>query len=263
MDKNKRAILVVSFGTSYEESLKDCIESTENFIKESFKDYDIKRAFTSYMIINKILKRDNIKINNPMEALEELKKEGYEEVIVQPLHIMFGEEYEKIEQAVSAFKDKFNVLKLGKPLLFKNEDYKIATEALKTQLPKLNKEEAIILMGHGTEHPANAAYFQFDYYLREHINPNMYLCSVESDPSIESVIPKLKKSGVKKIILMPFMLVAGDHANNDMAGDDEESWKNILKKEGFEVEVYLKGLGANREFQKIYKNHIKAEIDSI
>ncbi|EPY2272970.1 sirohydrochlorin cobaltochelatase [Clostridium sporogenes] len=260
MDKNKRAILVVSFGTSYEESLKDCIESTENFIKESFKDYDIKRAFTSYMIINKILKRDNIKINNPMEALEELKQEGYEEVIVQPLHIMFGEEYEKIEKAVLKFKDEFKVLKLGKPLLFKNEDYKIATEALKTQLPKLNKEEAIILMGHGTEHPANAAYFQFDYYLREHINPNIYLSSVESDPSIESVIPKLKKSGVKNVLLMPFMLVAGDHANNDMAGEDEESWKNVLEKEGFKVDLYLKGLGANIEFKKIYRDHIKEEI---
>lgn len=230
MDKSKKAILVVSFGTSYEDSLKDCIESTENFIKESFKDYNIKRAFTSYMIINKILKRDNIKINNPMEALEELRNEGYEEIIVQPLHIMFGEEYEKIEKAVIKFKDKFKILKLGKPLLFKNEDYKIATEALKTQLPKLNKEEAIILMGHGTEHPANASYFQFDYYLREHINPNIYLCSVESDPSIESVIPKLKEHGVKNVLLMPFMLVAGDHANNDMAGEDEESWKSIWKR---------------------------------
>ncbi|CBZ02835.1 sirohydrochlorin cobaltochelatase [Clostridium botulinum] len=260
MNKNKRAILVVSFGTSYEQSLKDCIEGTENFIKESFKDYDIKRAFTSYMIINKILKRDNIKINNPIEALEELKNEGYEEVIVQPLHIMFGEEYEKIERAVLKFKDEFKTLKLGKPLLFKNEDYKIATEALKTQLPKLNKEEAIILMGHGTEHPANAAYFQFDYYLREHINPNIYLCSVESDPSIKSIIPKLKKSIVKNVLLMPFMLVAGDHANNDMAGEDEESWKNVLEKEGFKVDLYLKGLGANREFQKIYRDHIKEEI---
>ncbi len=173
---------------------------------------------------------------------------------------MFGEEYEKIEKAVLKFKDEFKVLKLGKPLLFKNEDYKIATEALKTQLPKLNKEEAIILMGHGTEHPANAAYFQFDYYLREHINPNIYLCSVESDPSIESVIPKLKKSGVKNVLLMPFMLVAGDHANNDMAGEDEESWKNVLEKEDFKVDLYLKGLGANREFQKIYRDHIKEEI---
>ncbi|WP_251860080.1 sirohydrochlorin cobaltochelatase [Clostridium sp. Marseille-Q2269] len=261
MGKNKRAILVVSFGTSYEETLKDCIESTENFIKESFEGYDIKRAFTSYMIINKIYERDNIKINNPMEALEELKKQGYEEVIVQPLHIMFGEEYEKIEKAVEKFKDEFKVIKLGKPLLFKNEDYKIATEALKTQLPKLNDKEAVILMGHGTGHPANAAYFQFDYYLREHINCNMYLCSVESDPSIQSVIPKLKENKVKDVLLMPFMLVAGDHANNDMAGEDENSWKSILKREGFNVKLYLKGLGSNKEFQKIYRDHIKEEID--
>lgn len=261
--KNKKAILVVSFGTSYKDALKNSIESTENIIKDKFNDYDIKRAFTSNMIIRKILKRDNIKIDTPKEALGKLKKEQYEEIIVQPLHIMFGEEYEKIKTAVKEYKDSFKSIKLGRPLLFKTEDYKIAVDALKNQMPnKVENDEAVILMGHGTEHEANAAYFQYDYYLKEYLNSNIYIANVEGVPSLDSVIPKLKEKDIKKVLLMPFMLVAGDHAKCDMAGDDEDSFKNILKSEGFEVEIYLKGLGENKEFQNIYVNHIKDSMEN-
>ncbi|NEZ46982.1 sirohydrochlorin cobaltochelatase [Clostridium niameyense] len=261
MKKMKKAILVVSFGTSYDDALKSCIESTENFIKENFKEYEVRRAFTSYMIINKILKRDNIKINTPYEALLKLKMDGFEEVIVQPLHIMFGEEYEKVEKAVEIFKDDFKELKLGRPLLYNNKDYSIASKAVKNQLPDIKKDLAVVLMGHGTEHRANASYFQFDYYLKEHINSNLYICNVESEPSIYNVVPKLKEKNIREVLLMPFMLVAGEHANIDMASDEEDSFKSILEHHGFKVNVSLKGLGENKEIQQIYVNHIKDEMN--
>lgn len=187
--------------------------------------------------------------------------DGFEEVIVQPLHIMFGEEYEKVEKAVEVFRDDFKKLKLGRPLLYNNEDYSIAAKALKNQLPDIKKDLAVVLMGHGTEHRANASYFQFDYYLKEHINPNIYICNVESEPSVYNVAPKLKEKNIKEVLLMPFMLVAGEHANIDMASDEEDSFKSILEQHGFKVNISLKGLGENKEIQQIYVNHIKDEMN--
>lgn len=259
----KKGILVASFGTSYPDAMKLCIESTENKVKESFSDYEVRRAFTSNIIIKKLKERDNMDVDTVELALEKMKKDGFSEVIIQPLHIMPGEEYDEVLEMVEKYaKDKsFDKLIVGRPILFREEDYRIAIDALKNQMPELKKDEAVILMGHGSPHPANSSYSQLQFMLQESVYKNVYVGTVEGFPLLDNIIPQLKNNGIKKVTLMPFMLVAGDHANNDMAGDQDDSWKSVLKKNGFEVEIYLHGLGENKGIQDIYVQHIKDSLD--
>ncbi|WP_291570394.1 sirohydrochlorin cobaltochelatase [Clostridium sp. UBA4548] len=251
---NKKAILVVSFGTSYEEALKNSIEATENAIKETFIEFEVRRAFTSNMIIKKLKNRDNYHVDNVTEALEKLRKDGYEEVYVQPLHIIFGEEYDKIQHAVNAMKELnyFKVLELSTPLLYKNEDYINAFEALRKEIAHYSQGEGVILMAHGTAHQANACYFQLQTVAQNMGATNVHIATVEGYPTIEEIIPLLKRNNYTILNLIPFMLVCGDHARNDMASDEEDSWKSILEGEGFKVNCILKGLGEIKGFQQLY-----------
>lgn len=250
----KKAVLVVSFGTSYKETREKTIKPCEELIASTFEGYDFYRAFTSNMIIRKIARIENIKINNPIEALEELVAAGYEEVVVQTLHVICGEEYCKLKEQVESYKDRFKKIVLGRPLLTQIEDYKAAVEAVKVQLPILKEGESVVFMGHGTEHEAHSAYCALDYMFEQEDLP-IYVGTVEGYPEIGEVIKRLRKAEVKKVYLMPFMLVAGDHATNDMAGDEEDSWKSILEAEGFEVECVLKGLGENPNIRKRFLAH--------
>lgn len=254
----KKAILVVSFGTSFHDQLENCIEATENVIRENFKDIEVRRAFTSNMIIKKLKTRDNLDIDTPKEALEKLKKDGFTEVYIQPLHVIYGYEYDKIRLAVHDYRhnNSFEKLELGTPLLYKNEDYFKVAEALKEQLPK-EENSNVVLMAHGSEHFANSAYFQFEYVLHKIGLNNVTFATVEGYPLIEDIIPSIKEKQVKEVTLMPLMLVAGDHAQNDMASEEEDSWKSILEKEGIKVNTYLKGLGENKAIQKLYVEKVK------
>lgn len=264
-DGVKKAILVVSFGTSYPEALENCIEAMENTIAESFKDYEVRRAFTSKIIVKKLAERDDLKIDNPEQALTKLKEEGFQEVIVQPLHIIPGLEYEgKIVAVVDKFKDEkaFKKIALGRPLLTSEkdpDDYQIAVNALKGQLPELNEHQAVLLMGHGTEHQANVCYHKLQDKIKEMGLP-VFIGTVEADPTLDDLIEILQTKNINSVVLMPYMLVAGDHAQNDLAGDDEDSWKSQLEKEGFEVEVYMHGLGENSHYRDIYVQHVKDAI---
>ncbi|GAA0115523.1 sirohydrochlorin cobaltochelatase [Clostridium senegalense] len=251
---NKKAILVVSFGTSFQCQLKSCIEETENKIKDTFKEFEVRRAFTSNMIIKKLKDRDNIEIDTVKEALDKLKEDNFKEVYVQPLHIIYGEEYDKIKSGMNNYKECFEKLELGTPLLYNNEDYFEAVKALKAQIPE---NQLVLLMAHGTAHKANSAYFQFEYVAKKMGLDRLLFATVEGYPLIEDVLDDLKAKELKEVTLMPLMLVAGDHAKNDMASDDEDSWKSVLEKEGFKVNTYLKGLGENKNFQKIYIKKIK------
>ena len=250
----KKAILVVSFGTSYHETRKKTIEACENKIKESFKDYDFYRAFTSGMIINKLKKRDNMFIDNPSEALEKLYNAGYQEVVVQSLHIICGDEYNKLKDMVAQYEDKFDKISIGRPLLTYIDDYRETVEAVKKDLDKMDIDEAVVFMGHGTEHESHSSYPAIEYMFRDY-GINAFVGTVEGYPELEQVIKKLKNSNIKTVDLLPFMLVAGDHAINDMASDEEDSWKTILEKEGFNVKVHVKGLGENPYIQEKFKNH--------
>lgn len=267
----KRAILVVSFGTTYQDGLKLNIESVENKIKATFPEYEVRRAFTSRIVIKRLAARDGIQIDTEIEALQKLESEGYKEVYLQPLHVVGGEEYDKIKRIVMQYahgKEKiFDKIVMGRPLLYytgqegKPDDYLAAIHALETQLPKVENEEAVVFMGHGGLHLANTAYAALQMKMEEAGLENVFIYTVEGFPGIESVIAKLRKRNIKKVTLMPFMLVAGDHVNNDMAGDEDESAKSQLLAAGFEVAVYLHGLGENTGIQDIYVQHLKDSMD--
>ena len=251
----KKALLVISFGTSYKETREKTIEAIENKLRETFSEYDFYRAFTSRMIIKKLKNRDGLLVDTPLEALEKINKEGYSEVLCQSLHIINGIEYEMTLKEIEEYKNEFDKIELGKPLLTSEDDYDKAITAIVNNSPKLRDDEALILMGHGTEHLENSAYVRLDYKFKKKGFNNVFVGTVEGFPLIEDVIEHIKEIGIKKIYLMPFMIVAGDHAQNDMAGDEEDSWKSILEDKGYEVEVILKGLGEFEEIRSIFVEH--------
>lgn len=250
----KKAILVVSFGTSYKETREKTIEACENKIREGLGEYDFHRAYTSNMIIRKLKNRDGIHIENPIEALDKLYEEGYEEVIVQTLHIICGEEFNKLKEQVDSYQNKFKKIILGRPLLTYIDDYKEAVEAIKHQMPSMQDNEVVVFMGHGTFHESHATYPALEYMLRDN-GINAYVGTVEGYPELDNVIKRLKEDNIKTVNLMPFMLVAGDHAINDMASDEEDSWKSMLEERGFEIKIHLKGLGENPYIQDKFMSH--------
>lgn len=262
----KKAILVVSFGSTYEETVKKSIESTESKIRTAFPGYDVFRAFTSRMVIRRLSER-GIQVDTEKQAIERLQAAGYREIYVQPLHIVAGEEYDKIKKIVVEYahaKEKaFERIDIGRPLLFymgqeeRPDDYLTVIDAVKSQLAKLEKDQAVIFMGHGGVHPANAAYAALQMKLEQAGFEQAYVYTVEGFPSLDSVLEKLQKQQVRKVALMPFMLVAGDHAQNDMAGDEPDSAKSQLLAAGFDVEAHLCGLGENAAIQDIYVQHLK------
>ncbi len=242
---NNKAILVISFGTTYKDTLKKSIEACENTLAKKFKGYDLKRAFTSHMVIKKLKRVENIDIDTPTLALERIHLEGYKEVIIQPLHIIPGFEYNnKILKSVEPFKLKFNSIRVGEPLLYQNSDYTKLLEALKYQIPIVNRSEAVLFMGHGTEHHANSCYSTLQSVIDDQKLP-IHIGCVEGYPEIDLILKRLKERNIVKLHLFPLMLVAGDHAQNDLAGDDPDSWKNILEGEGFKTECHMVGLGEN------------------
>ena len=260
----KKAILVVSFGTSHLDALKNSIEKIENKIKDEFKDYEVVRAFTAHMIIKKLKERDNLDIMKPEEALEDLKKRGFEEVIIQPLHIIPGEEFDYIKGIADRYVEDFKKIKVGWPIFFYQgveevpKDYSAFIESMKEVL---DNEESVVLFGHGTAHASNAVYGMLQTVLEDEDYENVFVATVEGYPSIESCIKRMKKKGIKKTKLVPLLLVAGDHAKNDMASDEDDSLKSILKREGIEVSLHLHGLGEVDKFDELYIKRIHDTID--
>jgi sirohydrochlorin cobaltochelatase len=196
-------------------------------------------------------------IDKPEEALARMYEEGFSEVIVQPLHLLPGEEFhEKILKNVAPYQDAFEKTAVGLPLLSHVDDYRSVAEALDRQIPALASGEAVVFMGHGTHHPANAAYALLQRVFDDH-RFGIYVGTVEGYPALDEVISLLERDRIRKVILMPLMVVAGDHASNDMAGDGEDSWKTILLARGYEVDIYLHGMGENAGIQELYVQHIK------
>lgn len=254
MADKKKAILVVSFGTSYEETRKKTIEQIEKDMAEAFPEYAVYRAWTSGMIRAKLLKRDNLRIYNVREAMEAMAADGIEEVIVQPTHVINGIENDQMKADVAAYADRFAHISIGTPVLTTAEDSKCVIAAVAKELHP-SEEEALILMGHGTEHYADAIYAALDYQFKDFGHPNIFVGTVEGYPTLDSAKRLVEKAGYKKIVLAPFMIVAGDHANNDLAGDEEDSWKSILEADGFSVRCVLKGLGEYADIRKLLLSH--------
>lgn len=258
----KKALLVISFGTSYEETRKKNIESCELQLSAAFPDRDFFRAFTSSMIIRKLKERDNIYINNPEEALLQLYALGYEDIAIQSLHIINGDEYEKIIHQVEKYRSYFHKVSVGKPLLSSFEDYAQLLQALRFQIPALEENEKVLFMGHGTTHHAFSAYACLDHIMTHTHFPGR-VGAVESYPEIHLIIDSLKKENIRKVHLMPLMLVAGDHAINDMASDDEDSWKVLLEQAGIEGVPWLHGMGENNMVRMMFVKHLEQAMDNL
>lgn len=252
----KPVMLVVSFGTSYNESRDLTIGAVEKELEKAYPAYEIRRAFTSQIIIDKLKKRDNLKIDNVTEAMKRLVSDGVKEVVVQPTHVMTGYEYDDVKKEISAFADKFDSLKIGSALLVEDLDYENLVKVLAEETKEYtNDGAAVVWMGHGTEHKSNAAYATLQEKINDAGIKNMFVGTVEAAPTLEDVIASVKESGAKKVVLLPLMIVSGDHANNDMAGDEEDSWKSQFEKAGFEVTCVLKGMGQYAGVRKMIVDH--------
>ena len=255
--KVKPAILVVSFGTSFNDSRHITIGAIESAIREKFPDYDVRRAFTSQIIIDKLKERDGVVIDNVEEALDRLVADKMQEIVVQPTHLMNGYEYDDLAKALESYKDKFKKVALGEPLLSSDDDYYKVIAALESVSERYDDgKTALVFMGHGTEAESNRVYSTLKDKLTAEGKKNYFIGTVEATPSIEDVLKGVKAAGLKKAVLRPLMVVAGDHANNDMADlEDPESWASQLIAAGIEVECVLEGLGQIVEIDDLYAAH--------
>jgi sirohydrochlorin cobaltochelatase len=253
----KPVLLVVSFGTSFDDTREKTIGAIEKALAAAYPDYEQRRAFTSQIIIDKLAKEEGIKIDNVQQAMKRLVKDGVKEVVVQPTHVMNGEEYDSVIEAVEPFEKRFTRITYGQPLLITDADYNAVIDTIAGETaPYADDHTAFVFMGHGTEHSANATYAKLGQMLKARGLSRYYVGTVEASPSLDDVLAELKKtSGITRVVLSPLMIVAGDHANNDMAGDEPDSWKTIMESEGYEVTPVLKGLGEYPGIQSVFVRH--------
>lgn len=257
----KKAILAVSFGTSYPDTLRKTIAATEQALAEAFPGWEVRRAFTSGMIIRKLKERDGVEIENVSQAMDRLEQEGYTHVAVQSTHVMHGEEYEKMLSQLEPYRLRMQI-SVGMPLLHSEGDYTSVAQALLNWLPPLDADEALVLMGHGTTHFANSAYAQMEHMLQG-LCDRVYLATVEGYPALDSVQRQLaKRPEIRRLMLAPFMLVAGDHAQNDMSGD-EDSWAEQLKNAGYPVRCILQGLGECPAIRALFVEHCRQAVEAL
>lgn len=250
------AILAVSFGTSHADTREKTIDRIEEDIRKAYPDDKVYRAWTSKMIIKKIWNRDGVKIFNVKEAMEQMKADGITNVLVQPTHVINGIENDLMQEDVKAYADAFESISFGTPLLTTEEDNIRVAKAVAEDFQP-GKENALVLMGHGTSHYANSVYAALDYRFKDMGYDNIFLGTVEAYPSLVSLMKQVHAYHPKKVILAPFMIVAGDHAKNDLSSEEEDSWRSQFEKEGFQVECLLKGLGENETIRQIFIDHIE------
>ena len=279
-------LLVVSFGTSFNDSRAEDIKGIEDALAEAYPDWSVRRAFTAQIIINHVEARDNEVIDNMQQALDRAVDNGVKNLVVQPTHLMHGAEYDEMVEAIDGYKDKFESVAIAEPMLGEvgddatviNDDKKAVAQAITDEACKeagfddmqaaADAGTAFVFMGHGTSHTANVTYDQMQTQMDDLGFTNAFIGTVEGEPedtACEAVIEKVKEAGFKNVILRPLMVVAGDHANTDMAGDDEDSWKSQFEASGdFDsVDCQIAGLGRIEAVEDLYVEHTKAAIDSL
>jgi len=277
-------LLVVSFGTSYNDSRVNDIKSIEDALQEAYPDWSVRRAFTAQIIINHIQARDGEKIDNMTQALERAVANGVKNLVVQPTHLMHGAEYDEMCAAIDEYRDQFESVSIAEPLLGKvgsdasviNADKEAVARAVAAAAVEASgfdsleaaKEAgaAFVLLGHGTAHVARVSYSQMSTQMQQLGYENVFIGTVEGEPeetACESVIEEVRAAGYTTVILRPLMVVAGDHANNDMAGSDDDSWKPMFEDAGFTVDCQIAGLGGIADIQALYIAHTQAAIDSL
>ena len=280
----EKELLVVSFGTSFNDSRVADIKSIEDALQEANPDWSVRRAFTAQIIINHIQARDGEKIDNMEQALERAVANGVKQLVVQPTHLMHGAEYDEMCAAIDKVRDKFESVEIAEPMLgevgsdatvINTDKEAVAKAVVAAALSESGYEStaaakeagvAYVLMGHGTAHVAKVTYSQMAAQMDKLGYENVFIGTVEGEPedtSCEAVIAAVKEAGYTTVVLRPLMVVAGDHANNDMAGADEDSWKTMFEAAGFTVNCQISGLGRIADVQALYVAHTKAAIDAI
>ena len=257
---DKKAILAVSFGTSHFDTLEKTIAAIEADLAAALPDRTLFRAFTSGMILRK-LEVEGTHIDSVPQALERLLAEGYGDVVVQPTHILNGDEHDKLLALAAPYASKFRHLAFGKPLLTALEDYQALADALEADLPAPSVGAAVLFMGHGTGHWSNAAYAQLEYLLHDRGRRDVVIGTVEGYPGFGEAVRRIKELGASRVELRPLMIVAGDHAKNDLAGEEPDSWKNRLAGEGYAVTCVLKGIGEYPAVRALFCRHAKAALE--
>lgn len=257
-------LLVVSFGTSYNDNRRLAIGAIEEAVEKAFPEYSVRRGFTSQIIIDHVKKRDQAIIDNIGEALGRAADNGVRNLVIQPTHLMNGLEYTDLINEVAEYSDSFEQVAVGEPLLTSEEDFKTVMKALIEETAGYDDgETAICFMGHGTEAASNQVYAKMQDMLKAAGHENYYIGTVEAAPTVEDVLASVKKGSYKKVVLQPLMIVAGDHANNDMAGDEDDSWKTIFETEGYEVTCILRGLGEIEAIRQLFVEHAQAAVNTI
>ena len=252
----KKAILAVSFGTTFQDTLQKTIVAIENDLAAAFPDRTLFRAFTSGMILRRLRERDGLEIDNVTQAMERLIREGYEDVVVQPTHVINGDEYDKLRELAAPYESRFARIAFGAPLLTCPQDYQETVAALADRLPRKTPGQAVVLMGHGTTHHANAVYPALEYVFRDAGRDDVAIGTVEGYPEFDEVCRRLQEMGeIRHVVCLPLMVVAGDHAKNDLAGEEEDSWASMLRQRGYAVSCILEGLGENPAIRKIFVRH--------
>ena len=260
---SKPVILVVSFGTSYNDSRHITIGAIEDAIRETYPDYDVRRAFTAQIIIDKLAERDGIVIDNFEQAMDKLVEEGVQKVVVQPTHLMAGYEYTDVLNSLQQnYADKFDAIVLGDPLLTSDEDYSEVVEAICDATAAYDDgQTAICFMGHGTEADSNEDYAHLQQVLTDAGHTSYFVGTVEATPTFDDVVEAAQAAGFTRAVLRPLMVVAGDHANNDMADtEDPDSFASKFIAAGFEVECVVEGLGQLVAIDDIYVRHVADAI---
>ena len=256
--------LVARFGTRYNDSRRLTIGAMEEAVEKAVPEYSVRRGFTSQIIIDHVKSLDNVAIDNIGEALERAVDNGVRTLVVQPTHLMDGLEYNDLVNEIAEYSDAFDKVAVGKPLLTSDEDFAAVIAAITEATAEYDDgETAICFMGHGTEAESNQVYAKMQQMLTDAGYEHYFVGTVEAEPSLEDVLEAVQAEEYKKVVLEPLMIVAGDHANNDMAGDEEGSWKDTFEKAGYEVICLVRGLGELEPVQQLFVEHAKAAIDSL
>lgn len=261
MKQTTTGILVVSFGTSHAGTRARTIDAIQQDIQAAWPDLPVYHAWTSRMIIGKLKRTTGEQIPTVPEALEQMAQDGITRVYIQPTHIINGIENDQMKEDALAFRNRFASISFGAPLLSSLEDMKTAVQVIADTFRNLPEDEALILMGHGSDHPSNTAYAAMDYLFKDMGFPNIHMGTVEAYPSLEEVFGRLKEHPARALHLAPFMIVAGDHAVNDMAGEEEDSWLSRCQKAGYSVTCHLKGLGEYPALRQLLISHLRAAMD--
>lgn len=260
--KRECAVLAVSFGTSHQKTRGKTLDAIEKDLREAFADYEFRRAYTSPTVIRILKERDGMQVEDVEEALKRLLRDGFRKVLVQTTHVIHGFEYDRMQKILAKYRDAFERLVCGEPLLTTEEDYREAVEILGLELARQRRPDtALVLIGHGTEHAASVSYAKLQQMFWQEGFPDVFIGTVEASANLENIAALIRQRQARRVVLAPFLVAAGKHVCQDMAGEGKDSWKSRLLNEGFQVECVMTGLGEYAKIRQMYVRHAREAAD--